>query len=148
VTRAQRAKSKTQKIKAPKKEARQRAVLKFVFLVFEICSASRGRLTPAFTGRLADWLFHAFSARWRFVMRYRSATVADSHGLPLNLERNKRTTDPRRLHELAGFAQPFCLSVSCQASPAAQRSSASLSRFTEVSYLTVCPLPGADKNRP
>ena len=24
-------------------------------------------------------------------MRYRSATVADSHGLPLNLERNKRT---------------------------------------------------------
>ena len=40
-------------------------------------------------------------------MRYRSATVADSHGLPLNLERNKRTTDSRRLHELGGFAQPF-----------------------------------------
>jgi len=40
-------------------------------------------------------------------MRYRSATVADSHGLPLNLERNKRTTDSRRLHELGGFAQSF-----------------------------------------
>jgi len=70
-------------------------------------AAPRGRLASAFTGLLADWLFHAFTARWRFVMRYRSATVADSHGLPLNLERNKRTTDSRRLHELGGFAQSF-----------------------------------------
>jgi len=66
-----------------------------------------GILASAFTGQLADWLFHACTARWRFVMRYRSATVADSHGLPLNLERNKRTVDSRRLHELGGFAQSF-----------------------------------------
>jgi hypothetical protein len=48
-----------------------------------------GILASAFTGLLADWLFRTFVVRWRSVMRYRSATVADSHGLPLNLERNK-----------------------------------------------------------
>jgi len=40
-------------------------------------------------------------------MRYRSATVADSHGLPLNLERNKRTADSRRLRERGHTAQSF-----------------------------------------
>jgi len=40
-------------------------------------------------------------------MRYRSATVADSHGLPLNLERNKRTADLRRLRERGHTAQSF-----------------------------------------
>lgn len=55
-------------------------------------------------------------------MRYRSATVADSHGLPLNLERNKRTTDPRRLRELTPSVQPFCLGVSCQKAGTCQRS--------------------------
>jgi hypothetical protein len=48
-----------------------------------------GILASAFTGLLTDWLSRTFGVRWRFVMRYRSATVADSHGLPLNLERNK-----------------------------------------------------------
>jgi hypothetical protein len=47
-------------------------------------------------------------------MRYRSATVADSHGLPLNLKRNKRTGErcagsanspaPRNLFICAFFA--------------------------------------------
>ena len=69
-------------------------------------------------GRLA---LSRVSAQWRFVMRYRSATVADSHGLPLNLERNKRTTNPRRLREPTGSAQPFCLRVSCQAPRSLQR---------------------------
>jgi hypothetical protein len=78
-------------------------------------------------------------------MRYRSATVADSHGLPLNLERNKRTTDVRRLRELTGSAQPFCLSVSCQAPRAGQRSP-NLHRFRrEVFSPAVHLLNSSDK---
>jgi hypothetical protein len=46
-------------------------------------------------------------------MRYRSATVADSHGLPLYLERLKERANLRRLDEQARCAQSFCLCVSC-----------------------------------
>ena len=77
--------TKDQSSKKP--EARYRAVLELVLLAFGICSAQRGRLTSAFTGLLGRLAVRAFEARWRFVMRYRSATVADSHGLPLNLKR-------------------------------------------------------------
>ena len=37
----------------------------------------------AFTGKNSDWLSQAFAAwRWFGMMRYRSATAADSHGFP------------------------------------------------------------------
>jgi hypothetical protein len=35
--------------------------LEFVLLAFEISDAQRGRLASAFTGLLADWLFHTFN---------------------------------------------------------------------------------------
>ena len=41
-----------------------------------------GCLASAFTGLKPIGLCRATAAQWRFVMRNRSATVADSHGLP------------------------------------------------------------------
>jgi len=45
-----------------------------------------------------DWLYpREFTARWKFVMRNRSATVADSHGLPRCPGWMERTANERRL---------------------------------------------------
>ena len=53
-----------------------------------------------------DWLYpREFTARWKFVMRNRSATVADSHGLPRCPGWMERTANERRLSRQPNSAQ-------------------------------------------
>jgi len=82
-------------------------------LKFEISDSERGCLVSAFTGCWPIGFPRVFTTRWRSgLMRYRSATVADSHGFPRCLERDKeRRTSPglERLPPGAGnefFRQP------------------------------------------
>jgi hypothetical protein len=71
----------------PKSTAARRAAAVFWRLDvwnFEVCAAQTRILTPGLHRRSrADWLCpRGLSARWEFVMRNRSATVAGFHGLP------------------------------------------------------------------
>ncbi len=54
--------------------------LEFGLWTFGICTL--GVSPPPRLRRLPDWLCSRPEAEWGFVMRYRSATVAELHGLP------------------------------------------------------------------